>query len=43
MKLSEFAEIFIFFTLAPVVSVLEDCHIMQRYHKYDVIVQKHPL
>ena len=37
IKLLGFAEILISLTPAPVVSFLEDRHIMQCHHKYDVI------
>ena len=36
-KLLGFAEIFIFFTPAPVISVLEDIDIVQHHHRYDVM------
>ena len=37
IKFSRFAEIIICFTLAPVVSVLEDKHIMHCHHGYNIV------
>ena len=37
IKVPSFAEIYTFLTPAPVVSVLENRHIMQRLHRFEVI------